>query len=327
MSRYEFSARRGDACSHLADTDAAKGVGAPAIVGLVVGLLCACGAKGFVCEQDDQCGGGGTCQSVGYCSFPDDTCDSGQRFGDHSGSVSDECVAVETMTETTAATTSPPGTTTVPMTSDGGESTTTSVGETSTEESSTTGPPLPACSLTYVDVFDGDALSEDWFVTGDQTLIAVGGGAVTMTVSASPGVEYVQLVLQVASGLDLSDGWVRVEISGVPNELRKQGTLTLSTDDGSYLWLAESGIRPTAPDAMLPGLGDWDPVAHRWLQMRGDAGELIFEFSEDAITWNEASRVPAPGLVDAGLRLTAGHYEDSMTTAEFVVETFEACYD
>lgn len=337
MSRFEFSALQGHGCSHCADKNAGHGVGAVAIAGLFVGLLCACSIEGFLCEQSDQCGDSGICQPAGRCSFPDGTCDSGQRYGDHSGLVSGECVVVETMTEAATATTSPPDPTTVPMTSDdgestttvgGGESTTEVDGTTDTEGSSTTGPPPPACSRTYVDSFDGNAVGEGWWITGDPASVAVEGGAVTMTISATPGVEYVQLILQIASGLDLRDGWVRVEISAVPVELRKQGTLTISTEDGSYLWLAESGIRPSAPEAMLPGLGEWDPVAHRWLQMRGSAGELIFEFSEDAITWNEASRIPAsPGLVDAGLRLTAGHYEDSMTTADFVVETFEVCYD
>lgn len=328
VPQHELSARQGHACSR----SAAPGVGAAAIAGLFVGLLCACSTTEFICDQSQQCGDGGICQSNGRCSFPDDTCDSGQRFGDHAGPASGECVVVEAATEaateTATATTSPSGTTTSPTTSDGEDSTTTVVDDTDTEESSTTGPPLPACSRTYVDHFDGEAIADDWFLTGDPTLVAVGGGAVTMTISATPGIEYVQLVLQAPSGLDLRDGWVRAEISAIPAELRKQGTLTLTTDEGSYLWLAESGIRPTAPEEMLPGLGDWDPVAHRWLQIRGSAGELVFEFSEDAITWNEASRISAPaGLVDAGVRLTAGHYEDSMTTADFVVETLEVCFD
>ncbi len=49
-------------------------------------LLSGCGASVFQCSDDEQCGAGGTCQvDVGYCSFPDDTCPSEQRYGEHAG--------------------------------------------------------------------------------------------------------------------------------------------------------------------------------------------------------------------------------------------------
>lgn len=59
--------------------------------------LCAgCGPDGFACESDGQCGDGellGTCEASGFCSFPDATCESGRRYGEHApDDLADSCV-------------------------------------------------------------------------------------------------------------------------------------------------------------------------------------------------------------------------------------------
>jgi hypothetical protein len=49
----------------------------------------------FECASADQCtrdGVQGRCESVSYCSFPDGTCASGQRFGDYAGTYTNQCV-------------------------------------------------------------------------------------------------------------------------------------------------------------------------------------------------------------------------------------------
>ncbi len=108
------------------------------LLGLVgVAMAAACSnADSFVCSADGQCGNG-TCEASGYCSFPDDECPSGQRYGGLAGSLSGLCVDEGTATE--------PGN---PSTSDG--STTTGAGSTrpeldggssSSSSSSTTGDP------------------------------------------------------------------------------------------------------------------------------------------------------------------------------------------
>src|SRR5690606_29210217 len=52
---------------------------------LTVAVAVACQGRGyFVCGDDRDCAtaeGGGVCQPEGACSFHDDTCPSGQRFG------------------------------------------------------------------------------------------------------------------------------------------------------------------------------------------------------------------------------------------------------
>lgn len=55
-----------------------------------------CGANAFACGDDSQCAGsgvGGLCEASGFCSFPDEGCDSGRRYGDHAeGAFAGACV-------------------------------------------------------------------------------------------------------------------------------------------------------------------------------------------------------------------------------------------
>ncbi len=66
----------------------------------LIGLLpLGCGAAVFACEGDAQCVGAdgmGTCEPSGYCSFPDETCPSGRRYGDAApGSIAGVCVPTD----------------------------------------------------------------------------------------------------------------------------------------------------------------------------------------------------------------------------------------
>jgi Lectin C-type domain len=52
-------------------------------------------AAAFPCTSNEQCtknGALGTCESVGFCSFPDGECASGRRFGSLSGTFANQCV-------------------------------------------------------------------------------------------------------------------------------------------------------------------------------------------------------------------------------------------
>jgi hypothetical protein len=50
-----------------------------------IGATACSNASVFSCVQDGQCGAGGTCQADGWCSFVDDDCPSGSRYGEHAG--------------------------------------------------------------------------------------------------------------------------------------------------------------------------------------------------------------------------------------------------
>lgn len=56
-------------------------------------VLGGCSSEVFVCQHDSGCGADGTCEGTGYCSFPDETCASGRRYGDHAANgLAGECV-------------------------------------------------------------------------------------------------------------------------------------------------------------------------------------------------------------------------------------------
>ncbi|MCH9684694.1 MAG: right-handed parallel beta-helix repeat-containing protein [Deltaproteobacteria bacterium] len=67
------------------------------MLGLAVGVAASVAChRGFSCEQDTQCQTAqvlGRCEATGSCSFPDDSCPSGHRYGEHaSASLVDVCV-------------------------------------------------------------------------------------------------------------------------------------------------------------------------------------------------------------------------------------------
>lgn len=45
----------------------------------------------YRCSASSECGTGGTCESIGFCSFPDGTCTSGERFSDSAGALANQC--------------------------------------------------------------------------------------------------------------------------------------------------------------------------------------------------------------------------------------------
>jgi hypothetical protein len=56
-------------------------------------------AGAYVCTRDQECtlaGAQGTCELVGYCSFPDPTCSDGRRYGEQAGPYASQCVTPET---------------------------------------------------------------------------------------------------------------------------------------------------------------------------------------------------------------------------------------
>lgn len=70
---------------------------APGALALGVVLGSSCSAPAFECQSDDQCvgEGQGICQPQGYCSFPNDDCESGQRFAEDGGPFAGKCVPVD----------------------------------------------------------------------------------------------------------------------------------------------------------------------------------------------------------------------------------------
>ena len=69
---------------------------------IILGGACS-GVVAFECAEDTQCTDGslqGVCQPTGYCSFPDERCESGQRYGDRAPTgLARRCVPVGEATD------------------------------------------------------------------------------------------------------------------------------------------------------------------------------------------------------------------------------------
>lgn len=72
-----------------------------ALLGVVALLASTAGclrATEFKCMTDTDCSAGGAvCEPTGYCSFTDSACSMGRRYGDFSGSYSNQCVGEQMM--------------------------------------------------------------------------------------------------------------------------------------------------------------------------------------------------------------------------------------
>ncbi len=69
---------------------------AVAAAGMLLGVA-ACSEPSYTCSSNAQCvdedGTAGICEPTGYCSFADDDCSSGRRYGSLSGDLGDLCVS------------------------------------------------------------------------------------------------------------------------------------------------------------------------------------------------------------------------------------------
>lgn len=133
-----------------------------------------CGSATFQCENDQDCLRGnrpaGTCEAVGFCSFPDSGCPSGQRYAEASAGFSSKCVPGGPATESTTseASSSSTGsdesvsdasspTTTLEPTSGGSSTSGTDTGSGSTTASESTGPMLEEDLALWLDFEPGEA--------------------------------------------------------------------------------------------------------------------------------------------------------------------------
>lgn len=293
----------------------------------------------FECAADSHCeldGVAGFCESVGHCSFPDEDCDTGRRFGGLAGTLSNQCVPKadgesSTSDVSTGSSTEPNGSTsptTAPASSStgdvGGSSSSTGAGP---ESSSGNGPTLP-CTVLFEDSFPGDTIDPTWLVQGDSEVL---GGAVRFAINPREVGVYKRIVALGGSRLDLSDGAVTLEVESIPQLLRTQGTLSLHSPDASILVLWESGgVRPIVDDASL----DHSSMTLPWVRVGFTAGaegksSVVFSESEDGMDWIEFATVEDLPFdaSETSVELTAGSYDEFAIAQEFAVRSISICGD
>lgn len=330
-------------------------------VGAALALaLCAVAAhacsQSFECASDDHCereGEPGFCESIGHCSFSDDNCASGRRFGELAGTLSNMCVppsegeagsgtdsnASEPTTEATASGATSSTDPTVP-TSTTGEATSgsTSASETpqtdvsSSDESGE--PPLPSCDMMFFDDFEGAGLDPSWnLVGGDPVLVDVADSQVQFSIPQNP-TEDVHYSLTYALGglrFDLRNGYARIAVDETPSIIHVHGTMTVKfADDERYLWLFEGG-GVTAGGADDEGYSaEFDPAMHRYLQIGVEPlpdgmKRVIWSISGDGQTFTEVASVDRGGSLMADVALSGGHYNSVAIDQSYKVDSVEIC--
>lgn len=333
-----------------------RGVGALLLLAGVGWTASACGSSVFACASDDQCQAGavaGLCQPSGYCSFPDESCPSGQRYGESApDDVASACVVPNEDTSTSMGEASTHGGEPPAPDPDGTpEGSTTSLDETSTttpmddaattepettrgvgSEDTTTGA-VATCQVAFEDDFDGSELSPMWSALVPATVEAfVDGGQLSFAVGASNAFVTAHVLTEAPA---LAGGWVRVRIGEleqpdlpisaglVVGNAHCQLQLTLEpTNMAASVWNEQTQL--------TTWLGTTETVIPTWLQLRQDEDGLThFEWSPDAVSWRELAAGTFPECGDLSNGLAAGVRVGSELVQGVGVRSFDrfdACF-
>jgi len=298
-----------------------RGVGATMVLVGVGWAASACGASVFACSSDAQCQAGavaGQCQPSGYCSFPDESCPGGQRYGAAApDDLANACVAAD---EATGTSTSPGISTTAPGGSgdeappdpDGTpeDATTGSTGEASTTapigEGTTTAPEpttgmesegmttgaAATCEVAIVEPFDGPELPPPWSTfTQPGTVLGLDGGQLAISIGPNPTWTVAGAIMDVEG---MAGGWARILVTEPDDSglLIAGGLVVANEICHLQLFIDPNGLAATIwnnETMMTTSLGFVeDPGLPLWLQLRADeGGDWHFEHSPDAIAWDE----------------------------------------
>ncbi|MCX4241011.1 hypothetical protein [Paraliomyxa miuraensis] len=287
------------------------------LVGSGLGLAGSLGCQpgGFACDSDLACEGlpDGQCEPSGYCSVPDEECDSGRRYSPHSGGLSGVCVgAIDTSTgpTTTSAeggTSTQDGTTTDPDSSADG----TSTGD--------PGPPRVACDglLLVDDPFDAlplDPARWEIYETIGLALDVMGGELRLTATDANNAYTGIQSQVPLPPR-----GFGGAELVAVPPvDVTGEAYVVLTNDVAEYGFTIHGGMLHTFFDhigvvhrIVIPH----DPMEHRWLRLRFDQRRpgIYWEASPDGFDWailDEEHALEAEfSLREAKIELGAGVWD------------------
>ncbi len=255
---------------------------------------CACSPSVFGCEDDSGCAGaqvGGSCEPSGFCSFPDEECASGRRYGEYSGQgLGGLCVDPSDSTSTGATSQAGP-TTSTSLTTNLGTSTRTA-GEADTassDDAGTTGSPTTAGSST------AGVCAEGWWDCAwtVRQSITLHGIPLKSPVAALP------FSARVDASLLQDESLVFVDEAGALVPWEQDGALAwlrVDVDPGADTRVWAYGGNPSGPPAEIVG-SVWDEsfVAIWHLADGSDASDL----NNDAVP---NGVLPEDGWFDAATR-------------------------
>ncbi|MEX1366674.1 MAG: hypothetical protein AB1Z98_26345 [Nannocystaceae bacterium] len=267
------------------------------LAALVLGAaLGSCGGNAYTCSDDSGCAGlsDGVCEPDGFCSVPDDECNSGRRYAPASGELSDRCVPGADSTGTThgdgdsdsTGLPSPDDVTGV----DDAEAT----GQPTADDSTGGGFPV-TCEgeLVLFDDFDGDSVDRSrWapYANGRSIDLGLWDGALWAAVDApDEGVGAYAGIGRVAASPAV--GEAGAELLVVPEaKLPGEVYVTLIGEQATYGFDVASEELATfehTDDYSVRVVEPFDPQAHRWVRMAFDeqAGTLQWQVSPDGFDW------------------------------------------
>ncbi|MGH1345079.1 MAG: hypothetical protein ACRBN8_26195 [Nannocystales bacterium] len=318
-------------------------------LGLLGGLapaLAACTSSSgvFTCAADTDCTGEGvgTCQSNGFCAFPDAMCESGARYGELAGGgFANMCVPqggpddTDTSAAATGTTTSTASTATTLSTDATSETGASSSSASSSEtgdpaESSTTGP-TPECEVLPMDGFDDKELWPDWETEGPGT-VELSGGIVELRPTMEAGDQ--PTWIRRPTPVRFQGGWFHVALYDVPSASGLQAIISLTREGGvdSYdIVVDEAAEQVHARSWHAGGFTDlttvpFDKFDTPWVGLREAEGRIIFERGESEDTLVPFFDVEADiSDWDSTLYIGADNFVDLMAPLTVDIEHASAC--
>jgi hypothetical protein len=329
------------------------GVIRTAIPAMAVGLAAAsaCGVGTFACSEDAQCGASGVCEPSGYCSFVDDACPSGRRYGSLAPKeLADRCVvpidestggvaegttttsttidpSTSSSTTTTSSTTMPVDPTTEGEAESSGAppGTESSAGEAS---SSSSEPPPPACDVVFVDDFEDGVIDPEWDTwSSTDTYFAEQGGHLVLSIGAS-AVDWISAGLNTQLHSFLG-GHARAELVPFGDPLEVIGVwLTIFDENDCEVQIAveDSSFQIKAGGTWYDG-GPIDSTQAVSMQLRIDGdGYVHWEYSTDGETWTEIhGEAVGCDFSSARSAIFGGGMHDYTDPIVREVESYERC--
>lgn len=307
----------------------------------------ACRSGAFACSDDQQCGAG-VCESTGYCSFPDASCDSGQRYGELAASeLAGQCVDPSPGGDSGSSGSTVPSTTGEPPpdTSNGdttvgdpgagstaalADSTTSAAGESTADvtiggsgSTGTTGPGQVCPDL--FDDFEDGVIDPVWELSHPEFIVEAGG--VLQIIVDPPIGPFVEAI--VPDAYDVSQGWFRAELAETSDSVYAQQDVELFNGDDvdeSFVVIVEGDnliarYRPVGGGFENIVVTEFVPGEHVWVQLRGEGDTIYFETSPDGVTFESfASYVSPFSLSNVRPGLRASNY---MTLAADDIVSYE----
>ncbi len=245
----------------------------------------------FACDTDRDCvfGRQGTCEDVGYCSFPDDTCPSGDRFASGSGPYADQCVTGDAVdggrdAPTDAASDARTDAATADAATDA-----------ATDAPPTTGCLDPGNGTTFP---NGQACGGWGTAFSSNAMVQNAGGRLAVTPVANEagalgGCTHVAVPFGPAGTLVQIDRTLTGASSRTRLELQNTG-LSIGVVGGMMEARVGANLLASVP---------FDPVAMTWWRMRPVGGGVWFETAPDGLTWNLLASTGAAPPASAPIRV------------------------